>query len=144
MTNAIKVFNVQIEAGRDGGSAITFAGQSEQNPDWFPGDIIFILKIRNHPRFTRRGNDLFANVRLSLREALLGYSKQISHLDGHIVQIDYTGVTQPNSIKTVHGEGMPQHDMPSNKGELYVTFLVDLPSKLTPDQEEMVKKLLPR
>ena len=128
----------------DNGSPITFAGQSEQNPDWFPGDIIFILKVRNHSRFTRRGNDLLSNVRLTLREALLGYSKQISHLDGHVVQIDYKGVTQPGSTRTVSGEGMPHHDMPSNKGDLFVTFIVDLPSKLTPDQEELVKKLLPR
>ena len=142
--NNVKVFNVQIESGMDNGSQIMFAGQSEQNPDWFPGDIIFVLKVRNHPRFTRRGNDLLTNVRLTLREALLGYSKQISHLDGHVVQIDYKGVTQPGSVRTVGQEGMPHHDMPSNKGDLFVTFIVDLPSKLTPDQEELVKKLLPR
>ena len=128
----------------DSGSAISFSGQSEQNPDWFPGDIVFLLKVKHHPRFTRKGNDLNVNVRLTLREALLGYKKQISHLDGHIVEIEYNGVTQPNSVRTVHGEGMPHHDMPSNKGALYVTFLVDLPNKLTPDQEDMVKKLFPR
>ena len=128
----------------DNGSAITFAGQSEQNPDWFPGDIVFVLKVRNHPRFQRKGNDLYTNVRISLKEALLGYSKQIGHLDGHVVQIENKGVTQPNFVRTIQGEGMPHHDMPSNKGDLFVTFLVDLPSKLTPDQEELVRKLLPR
>jgi DnaJ-class molecular chaperone with C-terminal Zn finger domain len=142
--NAIKVFNVQIEAGMDTGSSITFSGQSEQNPDWFPGDIIFVLKVRDHSRFTRKGNDLYTNLKLTLREALLGYSKQVSHLDGHVVQIDYTGVTQPNFVRTVQGEGMPHHDMPSNRGDLFITFLVSLPSKLTPEQEELVKQLLPR
>jgi DnaJ-class molecular chaperone len=135
---------VQIEAGMDNGSSITFAGQSEQNPDWFPGDIVFVLKVRNHPRFQRKGNDLYTNVRISLKEALLGYTKQISHLDGHVVQIESKGVTQPNFVRTIQGEGMPHHDMPSNKGDLYVTFLVDLPNKLTPEQEELVRKLLPR
>lgn len=141
--NALKTLNVQIEPGQDNGSEIVFPGQSEQNPDWFPGDIIFVLKVKTHPRFERKNNDLHTSVRLTLKEALLGYSKQISHLDGHVVQVDFQGVTQPESVRIVRGEGMPHADVPSNKGNLHVKFVVDLPGRLTPDQENMVRQLFP-
>ncbi|CAG9311634.1 unnamed protein product [Blepharisma stoltei] len=144
VVNALKTLNVQIEPGMDNGSEIIFPGQSEQSPDWFPGDIIFVLKLKPHTRFERKGNDLSTSIRLTLKEALLGYSKQISHLDGHVVQIDYTGVTQPESVRIIKGEGMPHQDVPSNKGNLHVRFIVDLPGKLTPDQENTIKQLFPR
>lgn len=125
----------------DNGSLITFIGESEQNPDWFPGDIIFNVKVRSHSRFRREGNDLHTTVKLSLREALLGYKKEIPHLDGHVVQIEHDGVTQPEQVRIIKEEGMPQHNFPSNKGKLHVKFQVDLPKKLTDDQKEKIKNL---
>lgn len=59
----------------DNGSEILFEGESEQHPDFFPGDIIFVLKVKNHPRFTRERHNLHTTVNLTLKEALLGYSK---------------------------------------------------------------------
>ena len=143
VVSALKTLNVQIEQGMDNGSEIVFGGQSEQNPDWFPGDIIFVLKVREHSRFKRSGHDLHTTVKLTLKEALLGYQKKITHMDGHTVQIEYEGVTQPESVRRVKEEGMPHHDVPSNKGDLFVRFVVEFPNKLTEEQQELVKKLLP-
>ena len=140
VVNGLAKFKVQVEAGMDNGSQVTFSGQSEQNPDWFPGDIHFVLKVKKHPRFERRGNDLFTKVRLSLSEALLGYTKEIAHLDGHIVRVEYTGVTQPGAVRQVREEGMPHYEVPSNKGSLFVEFIVDLPKRLTKEQQELVDK----
>jgi DnaJ-class molecular chaperone len=139
---AHKTFSVQVETGMDNASEILFQGESEQNPDWFPGDIIFVLKLQPHSRFTRNQHDLLTSIRLSLKESLLGYKKQIEHLDGHVVQVEYTGVTQPQSVRTIRGEGMPHHDMPSQKGDLHITFIVDFPRSLARDQMALVEQLL--
>lgn len=48
-----------------------------------------------HPRFQRNGNNLHTVVTLTLEEALLGFTKEIEHLDDHIVTIEKTKVTQP-------------------------------------------------
>lgn len=140
--SAHKTFPVQVEQGMDNGSEVTFQGESEQSPDWFPGDIIFVLKLASHPRFTRNQHDLSTSIRLTLKEALLGYKKQIDHLDGHSVQLEYKGVTQPQSVRTIRGEGMPHHDVPSQKGDLHVTFIVDFPRSLTREQQSLVEELL--
>jgi|688.fasta_scaffold848691_1 DnaJ-class molecular chaperone len=125
----------------DNGSEIVFEGESEQSPDWFPGDIIFVLRVRPHSRFTRKGYDLFTNVEITLKEALLGYSKRITHLDGHVVQIDFTGVTQPESVRIVPGEGMPHLDVTSTTGDMHVKFSVKLPKKLTDEEKKTVEGL---
>ena len=51
-----------------------------------------------HPRFKRNGNNLHTVVTLTLEEALLGFIKEIEHLDDHIVTIEKTKVTQPGII----------------------------------------------
>ena len=139
---AQKTFNVQVEQGMDNGSEIPFQGESEQSPDWFPGDIVFVLKLQPHSRFTRNQHDLSTSIRLNLKEGLLGYKKQIQHLDGHFVQVEYTGVTQPQSVRTIRGEGMPHHDVPSQKGDLHITFIVDFPKTFTRDQQALIGQLL--
>jgi len=58
-------------------------------------DIVFEISELPHPVFTRSGNNLWVNVRISLKEAMLGFKKKIKHLDGHYVRIEKTGVTQP-------------------------------------------------
>ncbi len=55
-----------------------------------------------HARFRRSGNNLHTVVTLTLEEALLGFTKEIEHLDDHIVTIEKTKVTQPGKQKTSH------------------------------------------
>ena len=50
-----------------------------------PGNVIFKLKQVPHPRFKREGNDLHMTMHISLREALLGFSKTFQHLEGRQV-----------------------------------------------------------
>ena len=43
------------------------------------------LSPPRHPRFERRGDDLFTNLTVTLRDALVGFEMDIKHLDGHLV-----------------------------------------------------------
>jgi DnaJ-class molecular chaperone len=64
------------------------------------------------------------------------------HLDGHEVSIKRTKVTQPNFVLKVAEEGMPQHNFPSVKGDLYCEFTVVIPTKLTTEQKSGIQTLL--
>ena len=50
-------------------------------PDTVPGDIVFVLQLKDHPNFKRQGDDLFIEHTLNLTEALCGYQFVITHLD---------------------------------------------------------------
>ena len=69
------------------GDQIVFEKEGEQVPDMLQGDIIFVLKQNQHSVFRRVGDNLYMNMDITLEEALLGFKKQIKHLDGHMVDI---------------------------------------------------------
>ena len=103
-----------------------------------PGDVIFKLRQSPHHRFRREGDHLHHETRLTLREALLGFRKTVKHLDGRDVVLEHTGVTQPFEVRKISGEGMPVHNFPSQHGDLFVKYIVDLPPTLTPEQKAAI------
>lgn len=80
---------------------IRFERQSEQSPGMTPGDVIFKLKAQAHGRFRRERDDLHHEMHLSLREALLGFTRSVKHLDGRDVAITHKGITQPFEVRKV-------------------------------------------
>lgn len=138
-----KALDVVIERGMADGFDVVFPRASEQQPDTIPGDVIVTLRTQPHGRFKRQGNDLHMSHRLSLREALLGYSSSFAHLDGHRVTLAFDGVTPPEFVRVIKGEGMPLHEFASEKGDLHVKFSIDFPRNLTPKQQEAIKALFP-
>ena len=132
----------EIERGHDNGAQIKFPRMSEQKPGQIPGDVIFVLKTKEHGRYVRRGNDLHMGINLTLKEALLGFSRTFQHLDGHDFTVASKGVTKPFQVIRLAGEGMPHHDVPSQKGTLHVKCTIKMPKKLTDKQIELVEKHL--
>eukprot|EP01029_Cantina_marsupialis_P028546 TRINITY_DN776407_c0_g1_i1.p1 TRINITY_DN776407_c0_g1~~TRINITY_DN776407_c0_g1_i1.p1 ORF type:complete len:354 (-),score=126.12 TRINITY_DN776407_c0_g1_i1:152-1213(-) len=137
-----KVLEADIEKGMPDGHQIVFERQSEQSPGITPGDVIFILRTQTHRRFVRKGNDLHTTLKITLKEALLGFDKNIRQLDGREVPVRSSTITKPFSIRQIPEEGMPVHDYPSQKGSMFVKFEVQFPSSLSSKQKEMVAKLL--
>lgn len=132
-----------IEKGMDSGAEIKFERMSEQRPGQIPGDIIVVVRQKPHDRFRRDGNDLHVEMDITLREALLGFRKSITHLDGHEVVID-TGsqITRPFQVRRYEDEGMPHHEVPSNFGAMHVKFNVVFPPSLTEEQKRFVEQHL--
>jgi DnaJ-class molecular chaperone len=137
-----KILRVEIEKGMKDHQNIIFERESEQHPDTIPGDLVVTLRQKPHKFFhSRTENDLHATFTLNLKEALLGYSKKITHLDNREFYVESNKPTQPFSVRKIDNEGMPQHKFPSHKGDLYIKFLVRLPEKLSESEKELVKQL---
>lgn len=82
---------------------------------------------------------------ISLKEALLGFRKTLTHLDNHSVTVQRPAghITQPFDVHVLPGEGMPQYETPSEKGVLRVKLNVAFPSYLTEEQKKEIARLLP-
>ena len=50
-------------------------------PDTVTGDIVFVVQQKEHPKFKRKGDDLFYEHTISLTEALCGFQLVLTHLD---------------------------------------------------------------
>lgn len=76
-----------------------------------------------------------------MEEALLGFSREIVHLDGHKVTVKSQGVSQPFSWQILKDEGMPVRGSGGDYGELHVKLIVNFPSRLSPQQREIALKI---
>ncbi|CAK7332057.1 unnamed protein product [Dovyalis caffra] len=141
-----KVLEVIVEKGMQNGQKITFPGEADEAPDTVTGDIVFILQQKEHPKFKRKGDDLFVEHTLSLTEALCGFHFVLTHLDGRqlLIKSNPGEVVKPDSFKAINDEGMPMYQRPFMKGKLYIHFTVDFPDSLTPDQIKAIEAILPR
>ena len=128
--------NVVIEKGMADGSTIKFERMSEQRPGQIPGDVIMRLRQKKHRLFNRDGNDLKMEMTITLKEALLGFTKTITHMDEHTVEISRKRITKPFFVKTIKGEGMSIHQFPSEFGDLHVKFIVEMPKQLNDAQKK--------
>ncbi len=77
-----------------------------------------------------------ATVNISLKQALLGFSTEITHLDKRSLEISREVITQPGFIMKMPGEGMPLHQKSGEFGDLFVNFKVEFPTELTSKQKE--------
>ena len=133
----------EIEQGMDAGTEIKFPRMSEQSPGQIPGDIILHIKQKPHKLFKRRGKNLHMDLEITLKEALLGFDKKITHMDGHEVTIAKKTTTQPNEVMKIKEEGMPVHNFPSQHGDLHVKLKLQMPRSLTDSQKAALKDSLP-
>lgn len=74
------------------------------------GDLVVEVSARGHERFKREGRDLHSEVEITLREALVGFSRTIQLLDGSTLTVQRDGITLPDSRLTFEGRGMPAFD----------------------------------
>lgn len=118
---------VTIEPGMSAGDTVVFKSAGEQQPKKIPGDVVLTIRDRKHKVFRRVGVDLNVEVEITLREALLGWERSITHLDGRQITFGHDGVTTPLAIMKIEGEGMPHKGDPSSRGHMVVKCIVKMP-----------------
>ncbi|ORX77531.1 DnaJ-domain-containing protein [Anaeromyces robustus] len=142
-----KVISINITPGWKAGTKITYSGEGDELPNGQFQDIVFIIedKPEQSPIFKREGSDLRINLQIELWEALGGFSKYITHMDGH--QVIITGgqgsdVVVPGQVLRIKGEGMPISKSPGQKGDLLVDVHVNFPRRISPDNKKTIVRAL--
>ena len=120
-----KNITVPLKSGLSHSNKISLEGKGHQYKN-AKTDIILIINLLNHPTFNRLNNDLFIEIELKLYQALFGFDKIISHLDGRKLHISSSGKTDYNTTRRIIGEGMKKINS-DQKGDLYILFKFTLP-----------------
>jgi len=127
--------DVAVDPGSYVGDTIVFKHYASQKPGQIPGDLRVVLKLRApvgaEKAWKRSGKDLRHRLNLSLREALLGFTRRILHLDGHTLEVTSRAVSKVGQVVRITGEGMPVKDAPSQFGDLNLIVAVAFPEALT-------------
>ncbi|KAG0454890.1 hypothetical protein HPP92_024182 [Vanilla planifolia] len=116
------ILMIDINAGMKNGTKIPYYPKKED--DVIRADIVFIVYEIPHEMFTREGNDLITTQKISLAQALKGYTAHLKTLDGRTLTIpisSISSITHPRYEKVVPGEGMPIAEDPSKRGNLKIS-----------------------
>jgi molecular chaperone DnaJ len=133
-----RTFSVKIPAGVKDGARIRLAGRGEPGPQGGPpGDLYVQVDVGAHPFFGRRGDDLTVELPVSFPEAALGAQVKVPTLNGPVT-LKVPGGTPSGKTFRVKGKGAPRK---GGHGDLLVTVRVDVPSKLSKDEKDLVKQL---
>lgn len=96
-----------------------------------------------HPTLTRDGDDLHTIITLDLKEALTGWSRKVSTIDGKQLNVSGSGPTPPGYIERYPNLGMVKSKSPNERGDFLVEVKVKFPTSLTSTQKNELKKILP-
>ena len=138
IVKTLEEMTLYIEKGMTDGSEIKFEEFGEEQPDKDPGNLIFVVQELPDKIFKREKDNLRYTLEISLKDALLGFEKYITHLDGHQVKVKRDGVSQQGDVLKIKGEGMPIHNK-GDTGDLYVVLKIVFPQNLTDIQREKLK-----
>jgi DnaJ-class molecular chaperone len=138
----IQTIHVQIPPGIDENEVIILRDQGHVLNDSISGDIKLTVEIRNTTVFERHGTDLIYKKHLSLKEALCGFSFELAHLNGKMINmnnISNSSIVKPNYKKVVPGLGMQKN---GQTGNLVIEMFVDFPDTLTREQMDTLRNIL--
>lgn len=129
---------INIPKGCAEGQVLRMSREGHQVPDVGVGDIVVEVSSSSHALFRRDKDNLHYTLTVSLKEALLGFEKKITHLDGREIQVSRLDrVTPHKTVIEIINEGIPR-----GRGSLYVTIDVQFPKSLTTKQSAEIRALL--
>ncbi|MCX2474791.1 J domain-containing protein [Pedobacter sp. MC2016-05] len=136
-----KQVRINIPAGVENGQKIKLAGYGAPGVNnGPPGDLYIKFNISDHPRFKRKGNDVYIQEEVDLYTAILGGEKIVETLNGK-VKLKIPEGTQPDTTLRLKGKGFPIYKKEDQFGDLYVKWQVKLPTNLNAEQKELFEKL---
>jgi DnaJ-class molecular chaperone len=131
---------VKIPAGVTTGSKVKVAGEGQAAVGGGKkGDLLLVVNVRPHPRFERKGDDLYEDVDVPLTAAVLGGEVEVRTITAKVM-LKVPPLTQNDKIFKLGGLGMPRMKG-EGKGDLYARIRVRLPEKLDEAQRRLFEEL---
>ena len=135
-------YEVRVPAGVDSGSTLRLTGRGAAGPRGGPsGDLYVHLRVEESDKFVRDGDSLRAQLQVTMLQAALGARIDFETLDG-VVQLAIPPGTQPGEIFRLREHGVPRLEgRGRGRGDLLVTVKVEIPSQLSKDDEEQLRRV---
>ncbi len=135
-----KKIQVSVPAGIDSGQSIRIRDKGEPGVNGGErGDLLVEVNVSRHPVFQRDGYDVFSTKAISFAEAALGGDVKISTVDGDVLYTVKPG-TQSDTKVRLKGKGIPTLRNKQMRGDHNVTLVVQVPTKLTNEQKDLLRK----
>ena len=136
----IEEVSVKIPRGIRSGKKLRLAGKGMEGRNGGPpGDLYLQISVREHPFFSREGDDLIVEREISFSEAVLGTTVEVPTLEG-MKKVKIPPGTQSHTKMRLKGVGMPRFQG-DGKGDEYVKVIVKVPKKVSEKNRGLIQEL---
>lgn len=144
--NGNKVFEnqtvyVDIMKGVDNNEILILRDQGNVINESCKGDVKIFIKIENDTLFQRKGLDLYMDKKISLKEALCGFSFDLKYINGKVYTINnQAGNVIPSEYnKVIPNMGLTRD---AHVGNLIIVFHVEFPEKIPIESIALLQTIL--
>jgi DnaJ-class molecular chaperone len=130
-----RTVEVRIPAGVKDGARVRAAGEgAPAGRGGKAGDLYLTVHLLPHKTFERRGQDLHLKVDVPVTTAVLGGEVSVPTLGGSTLRLKVPELTANGRTFRLRGHGMPAVGRPDERGDLYASVAVQVPSTLSDDE----------
>jgi molecular chaperone DnaJ len=134
-----RTIEIRVPAGIEDGQRIRYGGQGDAgDPGAPPGDLYAEVRVEPHEFFERHGRELLCQLPVSFTQAALGAEVEVPTLEGKETLKVGRG-TQSGDLYRLKGRGLPSVEG-HGRGDLLIQVVVEIPKKLTHQQEELLRE----
>ena len=133
-----QTIELKIPAGIDDGATIRLREHGEAIANGPKGDLYVNVRVKAHKHFTREGDLILSEEHVDMIEAALGTEIEVETVDGP-VRMKVPAGTQSGADFKLSSHGVP-HLKGGSRGAHIVTIIVDTPTKLSKQQQELLQK----
>ena len=132
---------VKIPAGIDDGQTVVLRGEGEPGEKGGPkGDLYITIRLKKHSIYSRKANNVYCDVPITITQATLGADLEIPMVDGSKERYKIPEGTQTGTKFVIRGKGFKS--VSSNSvGDFVFTVNVQTPKKLSKEQRELLVQL---
>ena len=130
---------VKIPRGVNTGTSIRVRGKGEAGERGGPpGDLYVVVRLEKNNIFERDGDDLYTQTKIPFYTAAMGGDIDITSIKEQLKMKILPG-TQSGKVFRLKEKGIP--NMHTGKpGDLYIKVLIDVPTKLSERQKELLRE----
>jgi curved DNA-binding protein len=136
----IEEVSVRIPKGIPTGKKLRLAGKGMQGRNGGPpGDLYLQISVRDHPIFTREGDDLVVEKEVGFSEAVLGTTVEVPTLEGK-KRVKVPPGTQSHTKMRLKGLGLPRFQR-EGRGDELVKVIVRVPKRVSEKSKKLIEEL---
>lgn len=130
---SVTKFSIEIPAGAENKSYMKRSGYGQASPNGGPaGDLYIIFKVLPHKLFTRKKQDLYLEIPISYKTAVMGGDIVVPYIDTTFT-FNIPEGTQSGKTFTIRGKGIKSK---FGYGNMYLTVFIEVPTRLSRSQKE--------
>lgn len=132
---------VPIPAGVDNNLRLRIAGKGNAGSKGAPvGNLVVLIAVKEHERFRRDGQDIKLQFPISFSQACLGTNIKVPTVNEE-AELKIPPGTPSGKVFKLPNKGVVRLGGRSGKGDQYVQVFVAVPTKLSSEEEELIRKL---